>query len=161
MAARGIAYVSFGKGYDQQCAGSARSVRKYVDYPITVITNLTESAPMWKEVSNVTFIRLPDWPDYINREAKTLLYKYVDYDLTLYMDSDTVVVSNHFVNGFKAAEKNELTVVDYRIYKSRSHLHSANPANSRLCHEAGKYKLKYPIRWYMGGLFLPVICINE
>ena len=87
---RGILYVAFGEEFDKLTAASARYSRQFTNLPIHVLTNIRTYDPVWKQVPNVTFRRLPlQTPQ--NRRAKVSLVDFTPFEETLFMDSDAVV----------------------------------------------------------------------
>lgn len=86
----GIAYVCFGKTFDNTLAHACVITRKYTELPIVVFTNIKNRSEKWKDVSDVEFIYF-DMEDKENREIKTQLPHHTPFDNTLYLDSDTVI----------------------------------------------------------------------
>lgn len=118
----GIILISFGHNYDKITPKFIKSVRKFSDIPILVHTNIPEECRTieWEDIKNIEFI-LHDLKDSENRLIKTNLYQYTKFYKTLYVDVDSVILSEKFLNEF-----NDLDNFDMCIPKQNDNLTLTN-----------------------------------
>jgi hypothetical protein len=143
---RGIVFIAFGQEYDKLAAHTVAKSRQFISVPITVLTNIENRHPKWKDVPDVNFIFL-DMPTSENRAVKTQIYKYTPYDETLYVDCDSVFIKAGIERVFDHLKESDVVLQHcslwldgkkyYRIYRDA----------------AVKFGISLPLRVYMGGFW--------
>lgn len=111
---RGHLYVAFGETYDMLAVHSCELLRKVSNFPIHIVTNIKPSRrhEKWNKISNVTFsyVHLATED---NREVKTSMIHYSPFDITLYTDCDSVILSERFKEVFKFIKGNDILMPVY------------------------------------------------
>lgn len=95
----GILYIAFGEVYDKVAAHAVAYSRRFTHLPICVLTNLRNRCEKWNSISNVEFRDL-QLPFEKNRDIKTRMIQYSPFDLTMYMDCDSVIQKSGVENLF-------------------------------------------------------------
>jgi len=102
---KGLLYVAFGKHYDGLVARAIMYSRRFTTLPVCVLTNVKDRGMWWRKIEDVSFVVF-DLPQDENRMIKTSMNKYTPFDMTLYLDCDSVIqrpgierVFDLFVNG--------------------------------------------------------------
>jgi len=147
MGMKGHIYVAFGKGYDEQAAHSALAARRFSTLPICVLTNRRSGkrSKVWDKVSNVSFLEF-DLTDNENRAVKTRIDEYSPYDETLYTDTDTVIQSPRFIQGFDALQDAHVAFSIDRVFRPGRKV-------LRLYQQAmNMFKVDLPMVVYQGGV---------
>jgi len=106
---RGIMLISFGFDYEKITPMCIRSIRKFTNVPITVHTNVPDFVRNieFDSFENIRFV-MHDLNDDENRVIKTQLSKFSEYDETIYIDVDSTVLSNEFLELFDFLKNNEI-----------------------------------------------------
>jgi len=87
---RGLLYIVFGKKCDEMASHTVAYSRQFTDLPICIVTNIKNRNEKWKEISNVSFVKINDKLEN-NRDYKTQMNKYTPFDETIYIDCDSVI----------------------------------------------------------------------
>jgi len=104
---KGLVYVVFGEEYDKLAAHTISYSQQFTDLPICILTNLEERHSKWKDTKNVNFTYIPlSRKD--NREIRTTVIKYSPFDLSLFMDCDSVIQKEGIEKVFDLIEENDL-----------------------------------------------------
>jgi hypothetical protein len=88
----GLVYVAFGKECDRLAAHCIGFSRQYTKLPILVLSNIPpgQRDTRWQSIEGVTFHFIDLQVD-ANREIKTTVYKWTDFDFSIYMDADSFI----------------------------------------------------------------------
>ncbi len=105
---KGILYVAIGERMRQPLVRSIASVRKHLDLPITLVTDLAEP-PVVDRVIEV------EWPGRPGYAVKPAFVPRLPYERTLYLDTDTVVLHSD------AAKPMELLTHRYGYHAAAVH----------------------------------------
>ena len=93
----GVMYVAFGAPYLAMALTSIASLRAFNALnPVCVVTNVSRTPPeaeWWRTLKDFHWIFIDD-ATYNNRHVKTDIYRYSPFYKTLYLDCDTLVLSN-------------------------------------------------------------------
>lgn len=87
---KGLIYVAFGDEYLKLALSTIAYSRKFTDLPITVVYNSKSFMVSSMKLENVSFVYC-GIPTDKNRAVKTSINSITPYDLTLYMDCDSVI----------------------------------------------------------------------
>ncbi len=87
---QGIVVVAFGKEYDKLAAYTVGYSQRFTDLPFCIMTNVKERHPKWGASENVQF-KYFDMKDDQNRILKTTLIDHTPFEITMYMDCDSLV----------------------------------------------------------------------
>jgi hypothetical protein len=87
---KGVIYVAFGDEYLKLALNTIAYSRKYTALPITVVNNSKSFMVSSEKIDNVSFVYC-GLPTMKNRMVKTSINTITPYDLTLYMDCDSVI----------------------------------------------------------------------
>ncbi len=114
----GIMLISFGINYDSIAPICAMSIRKFSDIPILVHTNLPDFIrdKKWSDINNIEFI-FHNMQDDENRIIKTQLSKYTKFEKTLYIDVDSGVLSERFLEPFSFLSEYEIVSPKWKTFK--------------------------------------------
>ncbi|WP_250932677.1 glycosyltransferase family protein [Aporhodopirellula aestuarii] len=82
---KGILYVAIGERMRQPLVRSIESVRKHLDLPITLVTDLAD-------VPDVDQVVVVEWPGQPGYAVKPAFIPRLPYARTLYLDTDTVIL---------------------------------------------------------------------
>lgn len=89
---RGIVTVAFGAQYDECAAHCFRLSRKRTNLPFHIVTNIprAQRSSVWAKVSRVSFEEIRVHQNR-NRAVKTMLCRHTPFDVSLFVDCDSVV----------------------------------------------------------------------
>jgi len=113
---KGLIYVVFGEEYDKLAAHTISYSQQFTDLPICVLTNLEKRHSKWKDTKNIHFIYIP-LPRKDNREIKTSLIKYTPFDLSLFIDCDSVIQKEGIEKVFDLISRNDLLLYLWHQWK--------------------------------------------
>lgn len=119
----GILTLAFGEVYDNMAAKCFAHSRKYTDLPIQVLTNLKTRSPIWDTIPNVTFSFFDDVLD-SNRAYKTQMYKYTEFDRTLYVDCDAILQNHGIETYFGMIPEDGLLLTIFETFQNKSQVYS-------------------------------------
>lgn len=115
-ASKGLVYVAFGKEYDKLAAHTIAYSQQFTDLPICVFTNIDDKYydrhTKWKDTRNVQFKFIAESQDN-NRNIKTSLIKYSPFDLSLFLDCDSVIQKPGIERAFDLIGDNDLLLHKY------------------------------------------------
>ena len=115
---KGLLYVVFGKEYDRMAARCIAIARRFTNIPICILTNLEERDAKWNKIKNIEFRYIP-LPTEENRDVKTRMIEYTPFDLSLYMDCDTIICNKGIEKVFDMLGNKDMLVQQYKIFKER------------------------------------------
>jgi len=104
---KGLVYIAFGEQYNNLAAHTVFYSRQFTDLPICVMTNVENKCPKWKGIENISFINFP-MEQKENRKVKTSLVSYSPFDLTLYLDCDSIIQNEGMEKLFDYFENSDL-----------------------------------------------------
>lgn len=84
---KGVVYVAIGEQYVAEASRSAKSLKKYVNWPTTLFTDISRPIEGFDQVLPITI----DNPD-ITLKARIL--KLSPYEQTLFLDTDTYIIAD-------------------------------------------------------------------
>ncbi len=120
---KGLVYVAFGEEYEKLAAYTIAYSQQFTDLPICVLTNMDgvyyDGHPKWKDTKNVQFKFVPETQDN-NRDIKTSLIKYSPFDLSLFLDCDSVIQSTGIERAFDLIGDNDLLLYKYARWEQGS-----------------------------------------
>lgn len=88
---KGILYVAIGESMREPLERSIASVREHLDLPVTLVTDLADPP-------SVDACRLAQWRERPGYAVKPAFIPQLPYERTLYLDTDTVVLSREAAN---------------------------------------------------------------
>ncbi len=144
---KGLLYVVFGKEYDRMAAYSIAFSRRYTNLPICVLTNLEERDAKWRKIENIEFKYIPALLEE-NRDVKTRMIQYSPFDLTLYIDCDSVIEKIGIEKVFRMLGNNDLLVQKYKTFEKGN---KVLQIYKRMMHQVG---IELPMTRYLGGFVL-------
>ena len=114
---KGLLYVMFGKEYDRMAAYSIAYSRRFTNLPICILTNLKEEErdEKWNEI-DIEFKYIP-LPVEKNRDVKTRMIWYSPFDLTMYIDCDSVIRRIGVEKVFDTLGNKDMLVQKYKTFK--------------------------------------------
>lgn len=86
---RGIIYVAFGKEYSRLALNTLKYSRMFAQLPMAVVVNNPDDIPLFENI-RAQAIYVDCKTDH-NRDIKTLINLYTPFDITLYMDCDSII----------------------------------------------------------------------
>lgn len=112
---RGLLYLVFGEEYDELAAYTICYSQQFTDLPICVLTNLERRHSKWEDTKNINFVYI-SLPRKDNRGIKTSLNKYSPFDLSLYLDCDSVIQKGGIEEIFDLLENSDLLLHEYQHF---------------------------------------------
>ena len=123
---KGVIYYNTGRKCLHRLLNSIYSSQKYYDGPISIISQGEESLEYCKKIAdafdNVDVIdydyEVPDGKNKAFIEA-CLVHKSTPYDLTIWLDADTLITGEFADDLWDAAEEHEFAIAQFSNWKSR------------------------------------------
>lgn len=144
---KGIVFIAFGKVYDKLAAHTIAYSRQFTNMPICIFTNLKNRDKKWGGIKNIQFKYLP-WEQKRNRKVKTNMIQYSPFDLTLYLDCDSVIQKKGIEEMFEMLEDKDLLLFVDMFWSKESKVLNIYKKMMK------QTKAQLPITIYHGGFQL-------
>lgn len=86
----GIIYTAFGSEFNRLAYETIKYSSQFRECPVCVFTNIKENTFPWSSIKNLERRYIPVGNEY-NRDIKTRIIEYTPFDISLYLDADTVL----------------------------------------------------------------------